>query len=113
MFSKVDYKNKTGQVQINAPAEANKANTLKLNKQEQLAYDVIEAYGGKANITNVDACITKLRVEVVSANNVDGDKLKKLGARGVMKISPTAVYAVFGTKAALIKNQMNELLPKI
>lgn len=110
MFTKADYK---GKAQINAPAGAKPANGPKLNAQEQLAYDVINAYGGKANITNVDACITKLRVEVVSANNVNVDKLKQLGAKGVMKISPTAVYAVFGTKADIIKNHINELLPKI
>lgn len=110
LFTKADYKAKA---QINAPVGAKLNNAPKLNVQEQLAYDVINAYGGKANITNVDACITKLRVEVVSANNVNIEKLKQLGAKGVMKISPTAVYAVFGTKADIIKNHINELLPKI
>ncbi|MCQ2755144.1 MAG: glucose PTS transporter subunit EIIB, partial [bacterium] len=70
----------------------------------------ITAYGGKENITNVDACITKLRVEVVSADKVDEKKLKELGAKGVMRISAKSVYSVFGPKADVIKNQVNDLL---
>lgn len=109
LFTKADYKNKMNQASVSVQSAAN----VQISAKNQLAYDVIEAYGGKANITSVDACITKLRVEVVSAKNVDSAKLKKLGAKGVIKMSDTAVYSVFGTKADIIKNQMNELLPKL
>jgi glucose-like phosphotransferase system IIB component len=71
---------------------------------------IIAAYGGKENIKNVDACITKLRVQVVDPKLVNRQTLKDLGAHGVIDPSPQSVYAVFGTKADLLKNQINEIL---
>lgn len=62
------------------------------------------------NIKNVDACITKLRVQIVDASKVDKDMLIKLGAKGVIKPSPQSVYAVFGNEADFIKNKMNDIL---
>lgn len=117
LMTKKDYLAKKGQVQAEPQKiNANVSNAPKLenlNKDQQFAYDVIMAYGGANNIKNVDACITKLRVQVIDQSVVDMDALKQLGARGVVKPSAESVYAVFGTKADFIKNQMNELLPKL
>jgi len=52
----------------------------------ELPLAILEAFGGKENITNLDACITRLRISVKDATNVDKKKLKKLGAAGVMEI---------------------------
>ena len=41
---------------------------------------IIEALGGKENIDDVDACITRLRVAVRDVSKVDKDTIKKLGA---------------------------------
>ncbi|MCQ3907227.1 MAG: PTS glucose/sucrose transporter subunit IIB [Mycoplasmoidaceae bacterium] len=112
LFRKADYLNKNTGV-ANPAVQVAGIDTSKMNANQKLACEVIEAYGGKANITNVDACITKLRVEVKSANKVDSERLKNLGAKGVLKISDTAVYSVFGTKADILKNQINEILPKM
>ena len=74
-------------------------------KAEQL----IAAFGGRENLVNVDACITRLRMEVADKNQVDKARLKALGAAGVMEVGNN-VQAIFGTQADLLKNDINDAL---
>jgi PTS system N-acetylglucosamine-specific IIC component len=66
---------------------------------------VISALGGRANLVNVDACITRLRVEVADASKVDQAGLKSLGAAGVVQVG-NSIQAVFGTDAEVLKNDI-------
>ena len=86
---------------------AKEGKTSEINK---LSNAVINAYGGKENIKNVDACITKLRIQVIDPNKVDKKQLMDLGARGVVNPSKQSVYAVFGTQADRIKNEMKDII---
>jgi glucose-like phosphotransferase system IIB component len=106
MFTKADYK----KIKEHEQKKEDQHKATVDDKFQLLAADVILAYGGSENIVNVDACITKLRVQVKDQSKVDGDKLRKLGAAGIIKPSPQSVYAVFGTTADTIKNKMNEIL---
>jgi len=76
-----------------------------------LARQLIEAFGGRANITNLDACITRLRVSVADSAQVDQARLKQLGAAGVF-VSGTGVQAVFGTRSDGLKTDMVEQLKR-
>ncbi|MCG2835875.1 PTS glucose transporter subunit IIBC [Photobacterium sp. WH77] len=73
----------------------------------ELAGELVEAFGGKSNITNLDACITRLRVSVADTDIVDQDKLKRLGAAGVVVVSG-GVQAIFGTKSDNLRTEMDE-----
>ncbi len=73
------------------------------------AEKLIAAFGGRENLVNVDACITRLRMEVADKNKVDKARLKALGAAGVIEIGNN-VQAVFGTQADALKNDINEAL---
>jgi PTS system N-acetylglucosamine-specific IIC component len=73
------------------------------------AEQVIGAFGGRENLVNVDACITRLRVEVADKSRVDQARLKSLGAAGVIEVG-NSVQAVFGTDAEALKNDINEIL---
>lgn len=64
---------------------------------------IIKCLGGKKNIVNVDACITRLRITVINSSKINSKKLKSLGAAGVF-ISGLGVQVVFGTKSDNIKN---------
>lgn len=70
---------------------------------------IIEALGGAENIEEVDACITRLRVSVKNMDIVDKDTLKKLGAADVLQIGG-GIQAVYGAKAILYKNHINDIL---
>lgn len=72
---------------------------------EEMALALIEAFGGKDNITNLDACITRLRISVKSVESVDQDMLKSLGAAGVV-IAGEGVQAIFGTRSDNLKTDM-------
>ena len=75
------------------------------SKAEQL----IAAFGGRENLVSVDACITRLRMEVADTSKVDADRLKKLGAAGVIEVG-SSVQAVFGTQAEALKNDILDVL---
>jgi PTS system N-acetylglucosamine-specific IIC component len=75
------------------------------SKAEQL----IAAFGGRENLVNVDACITRLRMEVADKGKVDQARLKALGAAGVIEVGNN-VQAVFGTQAEALKNQITDVL---
>ena len=53
---------------------------------DSLAAQLVEAFGGAGNITSLDACITRLRVTVRERGLVDADRLKALGATGVVSV---------------------------
>ncbi|MDE6477318.1 MAG: glucose PTS transporter subunit EIIB [Mycoplasmoidaceae bacterium] len=69
-----------------------------------LASQLIQAYGGQENIKNVDACITKLRVQVADRSKTNKQRILGLGARGVVYPSNQSVYAVFSTQADILKD---------
>jgi PTS system N-acetylglucosamine-specific IIC component len=73
------------------------------------AEQVIAAFGGRENLVNVDACITRLRMEVADKSKVDQARLKSLGAAGVIEVG-NSVQAVFGTDAEALKNGIIEIL---
>jgi len=70
---------------------------------------LIAAFGGRENLVNVDACITRLRMEVADKNQVDKKRLKALGAAGVIEVGNN-VQAIFGTQAELLKNDIKDAL---
>lgn len=72
-----------------------------LAKAEQL----IAAFGGRSNLVHVDACITRLRMEVADKAVVDQPRLKALGAAGVVEVGNN-VQAIFGTQAEVLKGDI-------
>ncbi|MFH0782267.1 MAG: PTS glucose transporter subunit IIBC [Pseudomonadota bacterium] len=71
--------------------------------------ELVLAFGGRSNITNLDACITRLRVVVKDAARVDQAKLKAMGAAGVMVVGDS-IQAIFGTPSENMKTDMEEYL---
>ncbi len=104
LFTKADYQKGKG-----AAAEAAPTKTSAKGEIAEKAPLVLAALGGEANIISVDACITRLRVEVKDKANVDKDQLKSLGAAGVVEVG-NGIQAIFGAKADAYKNAINEIL---
>lgn len=75
-------------------------------ESDQMSAALVQAFGGKENITNLDACITRLRVSVVDVDKVDREALKGLGAAAVV-VAGSGVQAVFGTKSDNLKTDMD------
>jgi glucose PTS system EIICB or EIICBA component len=69
----------------------------------------VAAFGGKANITNLDACITRLRVGVTDMSMVDQAAFKAMGAAGVMVVGK-GLQVVFGPASEGYKVDMDDFI---
>ncbi|CQR46327.1 PTS system glucose-specific EIICBA component [Paraliobacillus sp. PM-2] len=81
------------------------------SKTERAAL-IIEALGDKKNLKDIDNCATRLRVTVHNGENVDQEKLKKTGAKGVI-VSGNGVQVIYGPEVSVIKNEVEEALGDI
>jgi PTS system glucose-specific IIC component len=75
----------------------------------ELSRQLVLAFGGKSNITNLDSCITRLRISVDNPALVDPRRLKELGAAGVVEAGK-AVQAIYGTRAGNLMTGMHEYM---
>ncbi|OKL45104.1 PTS glucose transporter subunit IIBC [Pseudovibrio exalbescens] len=73
--------------------------------EDAMSAQLVEAFGGADNITALDACITRLRVSTADVSKVNDEALKKLGARGVVRVGNGA-QAIFGTASENLKTDM-------
>ncbi|KXG44264.1 N-acetylglucosamine-specific PTS transporter subunit IIBC [Tepidibacillus infernus] len=80
--------------------------TISSKKYEDLAVEYYEALGGKDNIAHLDNCVTRLRLKVKDITKVDEAELKRLGAKGVIKLSSTEIQVVVGTDVEFLANAM-------
>jgi len=76
---------------------------------DQFALQLIRAFGGRSNIVNLDACITRLRVKLADVTKASVDKLKALGATGVVVVGD-GMQAIFGTRSENLKTEMQDYL---
>lgn len=79
------------------------------NDRFATARKLVTAFGGAQNITNLDACITRLRVGVADIAKVDQPKFKEMGAAGVMVVGQ-GLQVIFGTQSENMKTDMEEYL---
>lgn len=68
----------------------------------------VAALGGAANLTEIDACTTRLRLRVVDPARVDEAALKALGSRGVFRPGGDAVQIVLGPVADQVAGEMRD-----
>lgn len=93
-------------------APANEQNAPAPKEEEPLTrgQNYLAALGGKENILTLDACATRLRLEVKNADAVDAEALKRLGARGVVKGAAGSVQVVIGPEADLLSDEIKPYL---
>ena len=70
----------------------------------------IDALGGKENITELDNCATRLRMEVADTSRVDDAALKRAGAAGTMKPGGKSVQVVYGLNVQFVKDAMEKIM---
>ena len=74
-----------------------------------MAGAILEALGGKDNLTAIDHCITRLRLEVKDNLLVDEKKIKAAGASGVIRPSQTTVQVIIGPKVQFVYDEFKKL----
>lgn len=70
---------------------------------------IVAGLGGRANIVEVEACITRLRTEVADMSLVDEQTLRDAGVHGVMRSGPV-VQVVVGPDADVLASHIEDLL---
>ena len=75
----------------------------------EVASIILEGLGGKDNVTSIDNCITRLRLEIKDYTLVNEKKIKSAGVSGVIRPSKNAVQVVVGTKVQFVADEFKKL----
>ena len=120
MITKFDYKTPgredTEEVKLYTRADVNARDAASGSAapagDDPVSALIVEGLGGKANISDVDCCATRLRCTVKDAEQVKQDALKASGASGVI-CKGNGVQVVYGPKVAVIKAKLEDYLEKM
>ena len=105
LYTRSDYDAKNDKGKSNE----DKKETAEPTKEDDVSSKIEIGLGGAGNIVSVDACITRLRVNVKDGSLVNKDILKSTGAVGVMQ-NGDAVQVINGPKVSVIKSRFDEYL---
>ncbi len=70
---------------------------------------ILKGLGGKANISDIDCCATRLRITVHDSNKVDDATLKQSGASGVIR-KGNGIQIVYGPRVSVIRSQLDDYI---
>lgn len=79
------------------------------NKHAALAQKLYAYLGGDANVTAIDNCTTRLRLQVKDTGIVDQNKIKATGVPGVKVIDSTNIQVIVGTEVQFVADEMTKL----
>ena len=74
-----------------------------------MAEIILKGIGGKENVTSIDNCITRLRLEVKDRLLVDEKVIKSSGAAGVVRPGKTSVQVIIGPKVQFVADEFKKL----
>ncbi|MFR3849619.1 MAG: PTS transporter subunit IIBC [Streptococcus salivarius] len=114
MIKKFDYatpgRNGNYEQNDDAPAESAGSAGAGTSSASSQVINIINLLGGRANIVDVDACMTRLRVTVKDAEKVGTeDQWKAEGAMGLV-MKGQGVQAIYGPKADVLKSDIQDVL---
>lgn len=90
--------------------EEEKKAVLSNNDFTEVASIVLEGLGGKENVTSLDNCITRLRLEIKDYTLVNEKKIKSAGVAGVIRPGKNSVQVIVGTKVQFVADEMKKML---
>lgn len=74
-----------------------------------MASQIYEGLGGDENVTSIDNCVTRLRLEVKDPSVVDQKKIKGTGVSGVIVTGKNSVQVVVGTQVQFVADEMKKI----
>ena len=84
--------------------------SLSTSDYAKVASTILKGLGGPSNVTSLDYCVTRLRMEVKDYTAVDEKIIRSSGASGIIRPSKTSVQVVIGTQVQHVADEMKELL---
>lgn len=93
--------------------ENKKEDTSKLSTSNDLISElIVKGLGGKANISDVDCCATRLRCTVNDPDSVNESLLTQSGAKGVVK-KGNGIQVIYGPQVTVIKSNLEDYLEHV
>lgn len=86
-----------------------KSAVLSNTNYTQVAQTILDGIGGKDNVTSIDNCITRLRLEIKDYTKVDEKKIKSAGVAGVIRPGKNSVQVIVGTKVQFVADEFKKL----
>lgn len=74
-----------------------------------MAAKIYDGLGGDANVTSVDNCVTRLRIEVKDMDVVDQSKIKSTGIPGINIVGPNSIQVIVGTQVQFVADEMEKI----
>lgn len=104
LFSKQDYKNQKGKTKVEPEKQG-------ANPYIQRARDFVKLLGGSQNISEINNCVTRLRITVVDPSKIepDDDQFLAAGAKGIMR-NGDAIQIVVGMDSSNVKSEIDEII---
>ncbi|MGN1031806.1 MAG: glucose PTS transporter subunit IIA, partial [Butyricicoccaceae bacterium] len=102
LFTRSDFKAKTG---IGPDGSAQAAGGF----SDPVSAMILEGLGGKANLSDVDCCATRLRVTVIDSDKVSDPLLKQSGASGIIH-KGNGIQVIYGPQVAVIKSNLVDFM---
>lgn len=79
------------------------------NEFAKMAAVIYDGLGGDANVTAVENCVTRLRVEVKNMDAVDQSKIKSTGVPGINIVGPQSIQVIVGTQVQFIADEIEKM----
>ncbi|MFE6169481.1 N-acetylglucosamine-specific PTS transporter subunit IIBC [Viridibacillus arvi] len=79
------------------------------NKFSDMASNIYDALGGDKNVTSVDHCATRLRVEVKNMDVVDQKKIKATGVPGINVVGSQSIQVIVGTNVQFVADEIEKI----
>ncbi len=110
LITKFDIKT-PGREDISPEEEATESGSesSKENRFAEMAAKIYDGLGGKDNVTSIDNCVTRLRVEVKDMDAVDQDKIKATNVPGINVVGKHSIQVVVGTNVQFVADEVNKL----
>ncbi len=89
--------------------EDEEAIVLANDNYTEVAAAILKGVGGKENVTSIDNCVTRLRLEVKDMMLVKDAEIKAAGARGVVRPGKTSVQIIIGTQVQFVADEFKKL----
>ena len=83
--------------------------TLSNNDYTQIAAIILEGLGGKDNVTSIDNCITRLRLEIRDQALVNEKMIKSSGVTGVIRPGKNSLQVIVGTQVQFVADEFKKL----
>lgn len=83
--------------------------TLADNDFTKIAAKILEGVGGKENITSIDNCVTRLRLEIKDQAKVNEKVIKSAGVSGVIRPGKNSLQVIVGTQVQFVADEFKEL----